>query len=176
MTGTVCGATAGLNRSVPTTTPTWLDLAPADLSTRQLHDLLRLRNEVFIVEQDCPYPDIDGHDLAATTRHLLALDGDNLLACSRFLAGPAAVRIGRIVVAPGGRGTGLGRELVARSLDLCLAHWPGRPVLISAQAHLRRFYEELGFVATGSEYDEDGIPHLDMQLRVDGGAPASRTQ
>src|SRR5690606_28316212 len=80
---------SGLNAAVPI----WTDLAAADLSPTQLHDVLRLRNLVFVVEQDCAYDDIDGLDLQPTTRHLLATTDGGLAACSRFLPEPDAIRV-----------------------------------------------------------------------------------
>ncbi|WP_235737433.1 GNAT family N-acetyltransferase [Nocardioides alcanivorans] len=143
---------------------TWSDLAAAELSAPQLHDLLQLRNRVFVVEQECAYLDIDGLDLLPTTRHVLASSADGLVGCARLLVDDGFVRVGRIVVAPGARGTGVGREVVRRSLAACSAHWPGQPIRIAAQAHLERFYAEFGFAVRGEPYEEDGIPHVDMQL------------
>ena len=144
--------------------PTWSDLTAAELTATQLHDILRLRVDVFVVEQQCPYPDVDGLDLLTTTRHLLATTADGLAAYSRFLPDDDAVRLGRVVVAPAHRATGLGRELVSRSLAVCARHWPGLPVRIAAQAHLRDFYGGFGFMVSSEPYDEDGILHVDMQL------------
>lgn len=144
---------------------TWTDVAAADLTPTQLHDVLRLRNLVFIVEQDCAYDDVDGLDLQPSTRHLLVTAAGALAACSRFLPVDDAVWVGRIVVARAHRGTGLGRELVRRSLALCAERWPGLPVRIAAQAHLEGFYAEAGFQVIGTPYVLDDIPHVDMQLR-----------
>jgi ElaA protein len=148
---------------------TWRDLHHGELTTAELHDVLALRNRVFVVEQECAYQDVDGLDLVGGTRHLLAVRGEALVGYARILA-PAAsgpARIGRVVVTDAVRGQRVGRRLMERALDSCGRHWPGRDVLVSAQAHLERFYRSLGFVPVSEVYDEDGIPHVDM-LRTAG--------
>ncbi len=150
-----CGLNAGM--------PTWSDLAADALTAGQLHDVLHLRSLVFVVEQECVYLDIDGLDLQPATRHVLATEGRAVVAVSRLLPGAGVVRIGRVVVAPSHRGTGLGRDVMRHSLAACATHWPGQPVLIAAQAHLQQFYGEFGFEVVGAPYDEDGIAHVDMR-------------
>lgn len=135
------------------------------MTTRTLHDMLQLREAVFVIEQDCVYDDIDGFDPLAT--HLTAQDGDRLVACLRVL--PPGTRkplpsIGRICTAAEVRGTGLGRELFRRGVDHTREQWPDLAVFISAQEYLRRFYTDFGFVQTSAPYDEDGITHIDMEL------------
>lgn len=143
----------------------WSCVRLDELSARELYALLRLRAEVFVVEQRCAYLDPDGLDLEAW--HLLGRDASGALqACARLLddgeaAGPC--RIGRVVTAPAARGAGLGRQLMQQALAHCQRLWPARPVLLGAQAHLQRFYAGLGFVPISDVYDEDGIPHIDMQ-------------
>jgi ElaA protein len=141
----------------------WHDLGFDELSVAQLYAILALRARVFVLEQACLYLDADGHDQAS--RHLWAeragAAGPEIHGYLRIVpAGEklAEVSLGRIVVAPEARGTGLGRELVRRGLA---AAGPGT-VQIGAQAHLEKFYAELGFRRVGEIYDEDGIPHLDM--------------
>ncbi len=141
----------------------WQTSSFAELEVDALYDLLRLRQQVFVVEQDCVYLDLDGLDSAAT--HMLCREGGRLLAYQRCL--PPGVSypqssIGRIVVAPEARGLRLGRDLVQRGIEHNLSRWPGSGIRLNAQAYLRRFYTELGFVAQGDEYDEDGIPHVQM--------------
>ncbi|HEY9563574.1 MAG TPA: GNAT family N-acetyltransferase [Nocardioides sp.] len=145
---------------------TWLDLHHRDITGRQMHDLLRLRHQVFVVEQECPdYADIDGLDVAGDTHHVLGLDGDRLVAVARVLS-PGVhgdrVRIGRVVVAPEGRGTGVGHELMAETMALCERVWLGQPILLSAQAHLAGYYGRYGFIEAGEVYLEDDIEHIDM--------------
>ncbi|MDX1625438.1 MAG: GNAT family N-acetyltransferase [Wenzhouxiangellaceae bacterium] len=133
------------------------------LSARDLYALLALRVEVFVVEQDCPYQDIDGLDFDA--RHVSAWRGEIPLAYARLL-GPGVrfdePSIGRVVTAGSARRTGLGRELVRRAIEAADRAWPGRAVRISAQRYLERFYAEFGFETVSEPYLEDGIPHLEM--------------
>lgn len=140
------------------------------LGNRQLYDILRLRQEVFAIEQTSIYLDADGLDLAAV--HMAAWDGDRLLAYQRCL--PPGLQevestLGRIVVAAPARGRDLGRELVRRGIAHNLARWPGVNIRIHAQAYLERFYAELGFVTEGDVYDLDSIPHLDMVFTAPAG-------
>ncbi|MGD9958433.1 GNAT family N-acetyltransferase [Nocardioides sp.] len=144
----------------------WSDVAGDAVTAAALHALLRLRNQVFVVEQQCAYQDIDGLDLAPTTRHLGAEHDGTLVAYARLLApAPEAVRIGRVIVSSSVRGQRLGRQLMTRALLSCAQHWPGAPITLSAQAHLTDFYAGHDFVAVGEPYDEDGIPHVDMVHR-----------
>lgn len=130
--------------------------------------MLRLRQQVFIVEQRCAYLDCDGRDQRA--RHMMGSDNGALLAYQRCLppgANYPESSIGRIVVDATARGRQLGRELVSRGIAHNLQRWPGHDVCISAQSHLQGFYMSLGFVAEGDEYLEDDIPHRKMRLRSD---------
>lgn len=145
-----------------------------DMSARQAHDLFALRQAVFVVEQACVFPEIDGRDPLA--RHLTGWRGADLVACARLLpagAKMAARSIGRIATAPGVRGSGLGREIVARALAQYLEEDRAAPIEVSAQAHLERFYASFGFRPFGAPYDEDGIAHVDM--RREGLASAMRS-
>jgi len=146
-------------------TLTWQLATPADLTARHLHDALLLRHLVFVEEQDCPgWRDIDGHDLAEDTRHLLAWRDDALVAYARLLPPgcDGCTVIGRIVVPEAERGTGIGHELVNRAVAGCAAAWPGTTVRIEAQDRLRGFYVGHGFEPTGDVYVEDEIPHVRM--------------
>jgi ElaA protein len=141
----------------------WQTLTFNQMQPEELYAALRLRLEVFVIEQKCIYPDLDGLDLLA--RHMLCQDGDQLVAYQRLL--PPGVSypessLGRIVVHPRMRGLQLGRELVQHGIKHNLAHWPQSDICISAQAHLQDFYASLGFIARGEEYLEDGIPHRQM--------------
>ena len=144
----------------------WQCAAFSELGAAQLYAVMALREEVFIVEQNCVYRDLDGLDQQAL--HLCAWEGEQLLGYSRCLPPgldyPASA-IGRIVVSPRARGRDLGRELVVRSVAINLEHWPGTGITISAQAYLERFYQSLGFESDGDVYDEDGIPHIKMHYR-----------
>jgi ElaA protein len=135
-----------------------------ELAPRELHDALALRQRVFVVEQACVYQDVDGKDPNAL--HLLGRDEHGaLVAYARIL--PPGVRfdvaaIGRVVIAPERRGEGLARTLMLEAIRVARDHH-GPRVALSAQAHLEAFYASLGFVRVGDEYDEDGIPHVDMR-------------
>lgn len=144
----------------------------AELSADALYELLRLRADVFVVEQNCVYLDIDGHDRHPGVLHLSAWEGAPGAAlpvayCRVLPPGLTypQVSFGRVVVKSTARGRGLAQELGRRALDEIARHWPGQPVHISAQAYLQAFYESLGFGVEGEPYLEDGIPHLGMTLR-----------
>ncbi|MEV4478534.1 GNAT family N-acetyltransferase [Micromonospora coxensis] len=132
----------------------------AELDARTLHDLLRLRIDVFVVEQACPYPELDGRDVEPGTRHLWLESGGAPVAYLRILADPGDVaRIGRVVVAPTARGAGHAGRLMTEALRLV----GDRPCVLEAQSYLADFYARHGFTVTGPEYVEDGIPHLPMR-------------
>jgi ElaA protein len=145
----------------------WVFRPFAALNLETLYALLRLRQEVFVVEQQCSYLDADGVDPSCW--HLLGWSSrGRLQACLRIV--PPGRRyseasIGRVATALEMRGSGLGHELVARGLARCRQLHPGQGIRISAQAQLQRFYEEFGFVAEGSAYLEDGIAHIEMVYR-----------
>ncbi|MEU1836910.1 GNAT family N-acetyltransferase [Micromonospora chersina] len=139
----------------------------AELDARTFHDLLRLRIDVFVVEQSCPYPELDGRDVEPGTRHLwLTRDGD-VVAYLRILADPdGTARIGRVVVAPAARGAGLAGTLMTEALAVV----GGGPCVLEAQTHLVGFYTGHGFAVSGPGYVEDGIPHTPMRRE---GRPAA---
>jgi ElaA protein len=145
---------------------TWECLPFADLGGSAVYALLKLRSEVFVVEQECPYLDPDGLDQDAF--HHLVWRGGMLLAYQRCLPPGSSYAedsaMGRIVVDRAHRSTGLGRELVQRGIDFNFTRWPGRAIRISAQSHLEAFYRSLGFETCSGQYLEDGIPHTDMRL------------
>ena len=130
-----------------------------ELTAAQLHDILKLRVDVFVVEQKAAYPEIDGRDLLPETRHLWFADDLGVTAYLRVLQDPDGVRrIGRVATAPSSRGQGL----AARLLEAALVE-PGEYVL-DAQTYVQGFYAKYGFVAEGEEYvDDDGIPHIRMR-------------
>jgi ElaA protein len=132
----------------------------ADLDPRTLYALLRLRVDVFVVEQTCPYPDLDGHDPEPETRHLWC-DRDGVpVAYLRIRHEPDGTpRIGRVAVAAAERGAGL----AGRLMTAALAELGDRPCVLEAQAHLVGFYARYGFVPTGPEHLHDGIPHVPMR-------------
>lgn len=130
-------------------------------SAAELYALLKLRVDVFVVEQACAYPELDGWDEEALHLRLL-VGGDTAGYARLFRPNGEPPRIGRVVVAPGYRGKGLGEVLMREAIGACEAHFPGAPIALSAQSHLEGFYRALGFAPTSEEYVEDGIPHIDM--------------
>lgn len=143
---------------------TWQLVHHHALTAQQTYDMLRLRGVVFVDEQQVPASlEIDGRDLEGETHHLFGYAGDELTAYARLLEPDehGASHIGRVVVAADGRG-GTGTELVRRSVAACESLWPGEPIMLGAQDHLRGFYGRHGFVPVGEVYDEAGIPHIDM--------------
>jgi ElaA protein len=131
-----------------------------ELAPRTAYDVWRLRQQVFVVEQDCPYPDLDGRDLEEATRHVVLLDDDgSVLGTLRVLDDGDAARIGRVVVAPAARGRGLAALMMDEAMAVC----GGREVRLDAQTGLTGFYEAYGFEVTGPEFDEDGIMHVPMR-------------
>jgi ElaA protein len=133
----------------------------ADLDGATLYTLLRLRCDVFVVEQACAYPELDGRDTEPAARHLWLTDDDGAdpVAYLRVLADPdGSARIGRVCVARKARGAGAAGRLMAAALALT----GGRRCVLDAQSHLTAFYARFGFSPTGPEYLEDGIPHVPM--------------
>ncbi|MBQ1026703.1 GNAT family N-acetyltransferase [Micromonospora sp. C95] len=134
----------------------------AELDARTFHDLVRLRVDVFVVEQECAYPEIDGRDVEPGTRHLWLTHDGAPVAYLRILADPGGVaRIGRVVVAPAVRGAGH----AGRLMTAALAEIGDRPCVLDAQSHLVDFYTRHGFTVSGPEYVEDGIPHTPMRRK-----------
>ena len=140
-----------------------LTAAFADLPARTAYEVWRLRQQVFVVEQDCPYPDLDGRDLEEATRHggLLAGDGraQAVLGTLRVLDDGDGARIGRVAVAPAARGRGLAARMMEEAMTLC----GDREVRLDAQTGLTAFYEGYGFEVCGPEFDEDGVLHVPMR-------------
>lgn len=144
----------------------WITRKFDELTLDELYSILQLRNEVFIVEQNCVYNDTDGKDQSAW--HLMAIDGDKLIAYTRILppgisySDPA---IGRVVTAPSKRRSGLGRELMKRSIEACETLFGKSSITLNAQVYLQSFYESLGFIVVGEEYLDDEIPHIRMSRK-----------
>ncbi|NIY46051.1 GNAT family N-acetyltransferase [Cedecea colo] len=146
----------------------WQDLHHSELDVPSLYTVLALRNAVFIVEQNCPYQDLDGEDLAGENRHLLGWRDGKLVAYARMLKSDnelEPVVIGRVIVDPGMRGEKLGYKLMEQALASCQQHWPDSTIYLGAQAHLQSFYAHFGFKPVTEVYDEDGIPHVGMANR-----------
>ncbi|MBD8544368.1 GNAT family N-acetyltransferase [Oxalobacteraceae sp. CFBP 8761] len=139
----------------------------ADLTPFDLYDVLAARQNVFILEQTCLYPDIDGYDLEA--HHLLGwhdVDGKRQLAAYLRVLAPGAkydeMSIGRVITTPAARGSGAGRALLGQGIAHAEALHPGHRIRIGAQQYLERFYASFGFQTVSAPYDEDGIMHIDM--------------
>ena len=143
---------------------TWIDKPFEKLSNLELYGIMTLRQEVFIVEQDCVYLDNDGKDEGAW--HIWAEDKlSNIVAYARILAPNVSYEeasLSRIVTHLDYRSKGLGQELMTRALDLMESIHGSGQCRISAQSYLLSFYKSFGFQSTGDEYLEDGIPHIQM--------------
>lgn len=139
----------------------WLESKLETLKSLEVWQLCELRQRIFVVEQHCPYPDIDETDLLAW--HLLGHDENRLIAYARIFAEKDVARIGRIVIHPEKRRKGLGKDLIHRCLGFTQKTFPGLPIELSAQWHLKEYYVAFGFKSVSEMYLEDGIPHLRMR-------------
>jgi ElaA protein len=138
----------------------------ATITAAELYPLLRLRVDVFVVEQDCPYPDLDGQDLLDDTLQVWAHEDGEVLGCIRVLrASGDEPAIGRVATAGAARGRGVAAALIRHGLTLVR---PGATVHLHAQAHLEDWYARFGFARAGANDVEDGIPHLPMTLVAPG--------
>lgn len=143
--------------------PDWIFSSFEELERELIYAMLELRAEVFVVEQDCAYQDLDGNDRDAL--HLCGLyDGE--LACYARINAPGTktpyTAISRVLAGKKHRGKGLGRVLMCEALARCERLWPDATIGLSAQQYLVEFYASLGFRAVSNPYDEEGIPHVDM--------------
>lgn len=141
----------------------WQSVRFDQLNTSTLYKILKLRQEVFAVEQNSVYQDVDGNDFDAL--HVLGTYQEEIVAYCRIL--PPGVRypeasIGRVLTAKSARGNGTGRALMKCALSLCTEQHPSSGVRISAQLYLEPFYQSFGFASCSAPYDEDGIPHIEM--------------
>lgn len=135
----------------------------SDLTSAELYAILRLRNEVFVVEQNCVFQDADNMD--PHCYHFMGWIGNELAAYTRLVPKGAAYdypSIGRVVTSPKYRGRSVGKELMQQSIAKCYELFGMRTIKIGAQLYLKNFYENLGFVQSGEVYDEDGIDHIHM--------------
>lgn len=145
---------------------TWVVREFAELTSLELYKILQLRINVFMLEQECLYPECDNKDLKG--KHLLGILGEEVVAYARLL--PPGISytdasIGRVVVSPTARHLKLGTELMNQAISAMRQDFPNQPIRISAQAHLQAFYENVGFVRVSEEpYLEDNIPHVEMVL------------
>ena len=141
----------------------WILKKFEELTPHELYAILHLRNEVFVVEQNCVYQDADNKDQSSF--HFMAWQEEKLLAYTRILPAGIAfdmVSIGRVVTSPGVRRTGMGKELMIRSIEEVQKLYGKVPIWIGAQLYLKEFYSSLGFQQSSSVYLEDGIEHIEM--------------
>lgn len=135
-----------------------------ELDRLELYRIIQLRINVFIVEQNCPYPDLDDKDLVSN--HVMIWKGEELLAVTRLvppgISYPNYASIGRVATHANYRGSGLGKLVMTESIKACEELFSGYNIKISAQAYLIAFYTALGFDKIGEEYLEDNIPHIAM--------------
>ncbi len=146
----------------------WKKKAFNELSTNELYAILKARVDVFVIEQTCPYPEIDNFDQRAV--HLFLEEGNEVVAYSRLF--PSGVKyedasLGRVLVAKSHRGNGLAKDLLKEALIVLREEWGEQSIKIQAQEYLIHFYGSFGFQPISEVYLEDGIPHVDMVLRND---------
>jgi ElaA protein len=148
------------------TTENWQAKKFTQLTTNELYDLLKLRIDIFVVEQTCFYPDLDDHDRHPETLHFFCYQQGKMAAYLRILPKGLTyqdfISIGRVVIASSARGTGLGHELMKMALITCEKCFAQDTVKISAQEHLEKFYNQHGFKRVSAMYLEDDIPHIGM--------------
>ncbi len=146
--------------------PAVRDGAAVDLDVGTLYKILKLRVDVFVVEQVCPYPELDGRDLEPGTRQVWTESAGEVLATLRLLDDGSALRIGRVATAATARSAGHAGRLMAHALELA----SGRDVVLDAQSYVQGWYERFGFKADGDEFVEDGIAHVPMRrVATEGG-------
>lgn len=135
-----------------------------EMTPREVHQLYKLRVDVFVAEQNCPFNEIDDQDADPETKHILALlDDDTLAGCARVFPTETGARFGRFVVHPDHRGSGIGPEIVRAGIEYT-ERFPG-DLIVEAQSGLVGYYEQFGLVAEGEEFLDTGIPHRRMRLR-----------
>ncbi|RYG21343.1 MAG: GNAT family N-acetyltransferase [Chitinophagaceae bacterium] len=145
---------------------TWTYKSFNELTTLELYSILKLRSEVFVVEQNCAYQDVDSKDIKSY--HLMAFDGETLAAYSRILPPGLSFQeasIGRVITAPSHRAKGIGITLIEKAIEAVSNTFHTSQIKIGAQLYLRKFYESFGFAQTSDVYLEDGIEHIEMLLK-----------
>jgi ElaA protein len=143
----------------------WILKKFEELTASELYSIMQLRNEVFVVEQNCVYQDADDKDQPSL--HFCGWDNEKLVAYTRIIPpgiSYAEASIGRVVTSPAYRKTGAGRQLMQESISRTYIQFNCPAIKIGAQLYLTKFYQSLGFVQSGEEYLEDGIPHIEMIL------------
>ena len=138
-----------------------------ELTNEELYDIFQLRSEIFVVEQNCVYNDLDGLDKQAV--HQFLKKSGEMVAYSRLLKPGTRFpdySIGRVVVKESERGSGLGKHMMEEAINFIVHEWKAKKIKISAQRYLQNFYENLGFKVVTNEYLEDGIPHVGMLYQL----------
>lgn len=135
----------------------------AALTTKEFYQLSKERVAVFVVEQNCPYQEIDEIDEVALHTYFIAED-EQIAAYTRIYEDGDTIHFGRVLVTEKFRGTGLGKQIVAKTIAVIEERFPGKKIVIGAQAYLQDFYASFGFKPISDVYLEDDIPHIDMQL------------
>ena len=133
------------------------------LTPHELYTILRLRTEVFVVEQTCIFQDMDNKD--QSSYHLMGWEKDDLVAYTRLVPPGISYNepsIGRVVTSPAARGSGIGKLLMEKSIEEINRLYGKTPIKLGAQLYLKKFYESLGFRQSSDVYDEDGIDHIEM--------------
>lgn len=142
----------------------WVRKPFSDLTPAELYEAIWLRNEVFVVEQNCVFQDADNKDQHC--QHLLGYIESDLAAYARLvpkgISYPDKISIGRVVSSPAYRRVGAGKALMDKAIQSCIEVFGEQPIKIGAQLYLKKFYERFGFTQSSEVYDEDGIPHISM--------------
>ncbi len=134
------------------------------LSLTELYAILKLRVDIFVVEQNCPYPELDGEDEKAL--HLFIKEAGEIASYLRIIINQPKTRIGRVITHKDYRGKKLSSKLMEEAMRYIAIHYPDKAITLSAQEHLQHFYAQFGFVSISDMYLEDGIPHVDMKYKM----------
>ncbi|MBB6454098.1 ElaA protein [Salirhabdus euzebyi] len=141
----------------------WIEKEFEQLTVHELYAILKERVDVFVVEQNCAYPEIDNYDQVAT--HMFLIDEGEIKAYCRLLPSGSKYEeasIGRVLVKEKYRGKGYAIQLMERAVNIMMKEWNEKTIKLQAQAHLSNFYAQFGFEVKSDEYMDDGIPHVDM--------------
>ncbi|MBV1911919.1 MAG: GNAT family N-acetyltransferase [Kangiellaceae bacterium] len=145
----------------------WILKSFSELTSTELYQIIQLRIDIFIVEQNCPYRELDGKDQDEGALHLFSTEGDRITSYLRILPPGCSYKdmssLGRVVTHSSCRGTGLGHKLIERANQIIDERWPNFTCHLSAQAHLSKYYQKHGYHTVGEGYLEDEIPHIGME-------------
>ncbi|MEQ6377926.1 GNAT family N-acetyltransferase [Bacillaceae bacterium S4-13-56] len=141
----------------------WICKSFNELSNDELYQIMKARVEIFVVEQECPYPELDGHD--QVSQHLYGIEDGQIAVYARLVPKNTKYKeasIGRVIVTQPFRGRGYGHQLMEKSVEFLTKEWNETVIKLQAQEHLRNFYGAHGFEVISEPYMDDGIPHVDM--------------